>query len=42
MIGVISLTLSPVALESLDKKPVSIEHSEKTIEYSRPIEENSR
>ena len=41
-IGVISLDLSPAALESLDEESVNIEHTEKTFEYLRPIEENER
>ena len=39
-IGVVSLDLSPAALWNLDGEPVNIERFEKTIEYSRPIEEN--
>ena len=44
-IAVVLLDLSPTAsaaLKSLDEEPVKIEHSERTIEYSRPIEEHER
>lgn len=42
MANVVSLDLSPAALCNLDGEPVNIERFEKTIEYSRPIEENER
>ena len=36
------LDLSPAALEDLDGESVNTERFEKTIEYSRPIEEKER
>ena len=39
---IIKQYVSPAAPGSLDEEPVNIEHFEKTIEYSRPIDENER
>ena len=41
-LGPSSAALSPAALKNLDKEPVSIEHFEKTIEYSRALHKSER